>query len=561
MFGADGSRSLIFDADATRTAVRQRAVAQDEARPPVVRRVSPSAAAPGHTGRKRGEVVRTRMTVLLRSTSEWLGTFGEPGNGDANAAVERVCDVVRAYLEARGLPLSLGVVRLDGEHGWLHRIARIAEHGLGYLVRCRDYRILKDPAVAAALQAGAIARMVHEDTGVTRELFDLPAFSWKTMRSKARPTRLIIARRPADSESEASIGKRVGEWIYEMIATDRPAAQWDAAQVFALYLERGAFERTLGEEDREMPTDRWVTYQEHGEEMWQILCQWIWNLRLRRGVQASKAVPDRDVLDTIAEAIQGEPVTLPREDLACFGDAAEPDLDDAPPTSAAPPASGAARGAPAPSRSPVDPVVPVAFGTGAFRQRDAHTAICPAGVEMYAAERRYLAKGYRIRYAAPLARCKACEWSVPCRGTNDPNVRARRVTMPDWPTTTDAAESKPTPVLATPVPVTPIVERAASPSREMRWQPTPLWQETLRGAALRQYLPTLLRDQRIHCESAALPTPPREPSRRSQRAKRRARWLERWARNLLTTRTSTVILSGVPDEVARLLELPSIPAS
>lgn len=561
MFGADSSRSLIFDADATRTAVRQRAVAQDETRPPVVRRVSPSAAAPGHNGRKRGEVVRSRMTVQLRSTSEWLGTFGEPGNGDANAAVERVCRVVRAYLDARGLPLSLGVVRVDGEHGWLHRIARIAEYGLGYLVRCRDYKILKDPRVVAALAAGAIARTVHEDTGVTRELFDLPAYRWKTMRSKARSTRLIVARRRVAPEAETPIGKRVGEWVYEMIATDRPASQWDAAQVFALYLERGAFERTLGEEDRELPTDRWVTYQENGEELWQILCQWIWNLRLRRGAQASNVAPDREVFDTVAEAIRGEPVTLPPGELVCFGDASDEDSDRAPETPAEPPVSEAVAGEPSPP--PVGAVVPAAFGTGAFRQRDAHTAICPAGVEMHAAERRYLAKGYRIRYAAPPARCATCEWSEPCRGSDDPAARGRRVTMRDWPTSADPAESGPTTVMAAPVstPVAPSVERAEIPSWEVRWEPTPLWHETLRAAALRRYLPALLRGQRIHSECAALPPPPPEPPRRSQRAKRRTRWLERWSRNLLTTRSCTITLTGVPDELAKMLDLPTIRAS
>jgi hypothetical protein len=32
--------------------------------------------APGYTGRKRGEVVRTRTTLLQAHTHQWLGTFG-----------------------------------------------------------------------------------------------------------------------------------------------------------------------------------------------------------------------------------------------------------------------------------------------------------------------------------------------------------------------------------------------------------------------------------------------------------------------------------------------------
>jgi hypothetical protein len=38
--------------------------------------------APGYLGRKRGEVVRTRTTVLQAHTQQWLGTFSGAGNGD-----------------------------------------------------------------------------------------------------------------------------------------------------------------------------------------------------------------------------------------------------------------------------------------------------------------------------------------------------------------------------------------------------------------------------------------------------------------------------------------------
>ena len=68
--------------------------------------------------------------------------------------------------------------------------------------------------------------------------------------------------------------------------TDRTAAQWDAARAYTLYQERGAFEATLGQEDRELPTDRWVSFADHGQEFWQILCQWVWNLRLRAAARA-----------------------------------------------------------------------------------------------------------------------------------------------------------------------------------------------------------------------------------------------------------------------------------
>jgi hypothetical protein len=38
--------------------------------------------AKGYFGRKRGQVGRTRTTVLQPYTHQWLGTFSGPGNGE-----------------------------------------------------------------------------------------------------------------------------------------------------------------------------------------------------------------------------------------------------------------------------------------------------------------------------------------------------------------------------------------------------------------------------------------------------------------------------------------------
>src|SRR5437867_5290450 len=71
---------LVFDIDGTREAARQRALPKTGDRPAPSRRLRPLCA-PGYTGRKRGEVVRTRSTVLQAHTHQWLGSFGNSGNG------------------------------------------------------------------------------------------------------------------------------------------------------------------------------------------------------------------------------------------------------------------------------------------------------------------------------------------------------------------------------------------------------------------------------------------------------------------------------------------------
>ena len=50
-----------------------------------------------------------------------------------------------------------------------------------------------------------------------------------------------------------------------------------------MYHGRGAFEAVLADEDVEEDPDRWCSYTECGQELWQIACQWVWNLRLVLG--------------------------------------------------------------------------------------------------------------------------------------------------------------------------------------------------------------------------------------------------------------------------------------
>jgi hypothetical protein len=63
LWDRQGNPWLVFDIDGTREAARQRALPQTPDRPAPQRRLRPLCA-PGYTGRKRGEVVRTRTTVV-----------------------------------------------------------------------------------------------------------------------------------------------------------------------------------------------------------------------------------------------------------------------------------------------------------------------------------------------------------------------------------------------------------------------------------------------------------------------------------------------------------------
>jgi hypothetical protein len=68
-------------------------------------------------GRKRGQVGRTRTTVLQPYTHQWLGTFSGPGNGDYRAELQQALQAIVTYATVLALPLSHVIVRVDGLYG------------------------------------------------------------------------------------------------------------------------------------------------------------------------------------------------------------------------------------------------------------------------------------------------------------------------------------------------------------------------------------------------------------------------------------------------------------
>jgi hypothetical protein len=101
-------------------------------------------------------VSRTRSTIAVAQTSEWLGSYGGSENGDAKGEMERACRAIKRYLEQRGLNVAHGLVRLDGLYGSASYLSIVQQAGLGYILRCRDYHLLREPAIAQRLESAAV---------------------------------------------------------------------------------------------------------------------------------------------------------------------------------------------------------------------------------------------------------------------------------------------------------------------------------------------------------------------------------------------------------------------
>src|SRR5438270_11094886 len=134
-----GNTWVVFDIDGTREAARQRALPQTEDLPAPFRRLD-DVCAPGYTGRKRGQVVRTRTVISQAHTCQWLGTFGNRGNGLYRTELPQALSAIGRYLASHHLSQEQALLRFDGQYGTGAVIADLA--GFLFVIRGKDYTVL-----------------------------------------------------------------------------------------------------------------------------------------------------------------------------------------------------------------------------------------------------------------------------------------------------------------------------------------------------------------------------------------------------------------------------------
>jgi hypothetical protein len=291
IFDRQGRRYLVFDVDATRQAARQRALPCDPALPAAQRRLD-AVCAPGYRGRKRGEVVRTRTTALQMHTRQWVGTYAGKGNGDYRGELASALQAITAYLKHFAFPPEMALVRLDGAYGDATVVAQLLLAGTYFVTRWRGYQLLERPQIQLVLAHPPTASVTRMNSGEVVELFE---GGWLDLGEDLSHVRVIVVRHPAPPPGkDIAVGKRVGEWVYELFITMLGADGFLVEDVLDLYHGRGAFEAVLADEDVEEDPDRWCSYTECGQELWQIACQWVWNLRLCLG-QTMQGVQVREI--------------------------------------------------------------------------------------------------------------------------------------------------------------------------------------------------------------------------------------------------------------------------
>jgi hypothetical protein len=487
-----GTAWLIFGVDGTPEAARQRALPQTPDRPAAQRRLQPLCA-PGYLGRKRGEVVRTRTTVLQAHTYHWLGTFGNAGNGDYRGELRRGVAAIHAYLTHQQVPPARALVRLDGHYGTGAVLSDLA--GLAYVTRGQDYHLLDRNEVQARLPLPPDQQVTHPESGTVRALYECPQVP---IGAGGTLCRVVVATHPA-TEKKSRVGRTRSGVVYELFLTALPQQAFTAADVVALYLHRGAFEPALADADQEQDPDRWCSHAACGQECWQIISPWVWNLRLELGHHLS---PEPPRTTEFAPALPAAP---------------------AQPANTSAPAQGYGPAAPG------QPWKRGRFSGRDFARQPDGTLRCPAGALLSPTEQRREADGsLRVVYEARIRDCRSCRLREQCQWHGQAAKHPRRVSLLLHP-----------------------LAAALAPL---------LWRDWSRRKERRASL-ELVRNQRVEVQVAPgrPPTPAASPAplSRAQRAHWRLGWEERLVRNARapTAGPVTIMLFGVPDAFARFLDL------
>jgi len=309
--------------------------------------------------------------------------------------------------------------------------------------------------------------------------------------------RVVVATHPA-GKKKSPVGVTRDGVVYELFLTKLPQQGFTACDVVDLYLHRGAFEPALADEDAELDPDRWCSHSAWGQEAWQIISQWIWNLRLELGHQ---------LLTSPVRTTEFAPA-LP-----------SPSPHTAPPSGYAPPQVGSAWKA-------------GRFSGQDFALQPDGTLRCPAEQTLLPHEHRREADGsLRVVYGASIRSCRSCQLREQCQWNGSATAKPRQVS-----------------VLLHPLQV------GAAP---LLWLD---WSRRVHRRACLQLVRHQRLEMNLSPPAATSPPGASVIVSRAQRARYRLSWHERLARNarLSTAGPVTIRVFGVPAAFAVLLGLATV---
>lgn len=294
----------VFDLDPTVTPLRQRQLPEREDLPEPRRRAA-DLGLPGHTGRKRGELVFRRMAVQHSGSGLWIHCHLSPGNGEGVLDFEPALESIVATCEAIAQPLERTFVRMDGEFGTVPFIATCQARKVPFLTRLNRAPLYEAPELLRALRSASWTLVPDSLSGPRRGAADLGILTLEPGKKTRRPdgsryepvtVRLIASRFP--KTGAAGRGRVLDGFQIELFVTDLDGRAWPAEQAVAAYFARSAQENRFAQEDRELGLDHAFSQHLPGQELVCLVALALWNIRIAEGF-ALEPPPDLPRVPTL----------------------------------------------------------------------------------------------------------------------------------------------------------------------------------------------------------------------------------------------------------------------
>lgn len=284
----------VFDFDPSATAFRKRELTPGDADIPPGRRRTTALAAPGYTGRKRGETQYVRAIVSHAGTGAWVFSRLSPGNGDARGDLVAGLDAVVSLVGRMGARTDRTLVRLDGAYGHVPAITSLQERGLPFVTRATQ-QLMNLPDVQARLTATTWVRIPDAEVSDLRSVAEIGKVTLEpgddTRREGGSPyvpvtVRAVVSR--MRKSSEAHRGVVLDGWQYEVFLTSLEPDAWPAADVVSTYHGRSTCENRYAQEDREFGLDRTFSFAPAGQELATTVGMAVWNMLIVQGFRTAR---------------------------------------------------------------------------------------------------------------------------------------------------------------------------------------------------------------------------------------------------------------------------------
>jgi hypothetical protein len=336
-----GAPRRVFAFDPVRIGIRHRGLPDGADLPPPNRRTR-RLGAPGRTGRKRGEVVSSAGVLEDLGSTAVLDVQLSPGNGDVRQMFARAIEAVLATLSSLQESLADAILLADGEFGSVPYLSMCTEAGLAAITRSSRYELLDDPAIWTRLREARWERVEDSRSGPVRYAAEVGTVlippNADTRRDDGSPyspveVRLVVSRYSA-AQGSRGCGRLIDGFRYELfVSIGVSPSSFPAPDVVALFYARCGQECSFQQQQRDLAIQRVHSTNPGGQLFAWVVALFVWNLRLRVGMELSPPLPARSA-PSPRRSTPADPPELPTHLLADAS--AETDQPEPAPTTPSP---------------------------------------------------------------------------------------------------------------------------------------------------------------------------------------------------------------------------------